>query len=34
MTNSDYTKTIPVHASADALYDAVTTPAGLSAWWT
>jgi uncharacterized protein YndB with AHSA1/START domain len=34
MTSPDYTKTIAVHASADVLYDAITTPAGLSAWWT
>jgi uncharacterized protein YndB with AHSA1/START domain len=31
---SDYQKTMRVQASADALYDAITTPAGLSAWWT
>jgi uncharacterized protein YndB with AHSA1/START domain len=31
---TDYEKTLRVHASADALFDAVTTPAGLSAWWT
>ncbi len=31
---TDYTKTIRVQASPDALYDAVTTADGLSAWWT
>ena len=31
---TDYQTTIRVQASPDALYDAVTTPAGLSAWWT
>ena len=31
---TDYQTTIAVHASPDALYDALTTSAGLSAWWT
>jgi uncharacterized protein YndB with AHSA1/START domain len=31
---SDYQNTIRVHASADAVFDAVTTASGLSAWWT
>jgi uncharacterized protein YndB with AHSA1/START domain len=31
---TDYQRTITVHASADALFDAVTTADGLSAWWT
>ena len=30
---TDYTKTIRVQATPDALFDAVTTPAGLTAWW-
>jgi uncharacterized protein YndB with AHSA1/START domain len=30
---TDYQKTIRVRASADTLYDAVTTPAGVTAWW-
>jgi uncharacterized protein YndB with AHSA1/START domain len=30
---TDYTKTIRVQASPDALYDAITTADGLSAWW-
>lgn len=31
---SDYQKTIRVQANPDALFDAITTPAGLAAWWT
>jgi uncharacterized protein YndB with AHSA1/START domain len=31
---TDYQKTIRVQASPDALFDAVTTSEGLSAWWT
>jgi uncharacterized protein YndB with AHSA1/START domain len=31
---TDYAKTIRVQASPDALYDAITTADGLSAWWT
>ena len=30
---TDYRKTIRVQATPDALFDAVTTPAGLTAWW-
>lgn len=30
----DYQKTILVKSSPDALFDALTTVAGLSAWWT
>jgi uncharacterized protein YndB with AHSA1/START domain len=31
---TDYQKTVRVHASPDALFDALTTPTGLTAWWT
>jgi uncharacterized protein YndB with AHSA1/START domain len=31
---NDYSNVIRVHTSADALYDALTTADGLSAWWT
>jgi uncharacterized protein YndB with AHSA1/START domain len=31
---SDYWKTVRAHATPDALFDAVTTADGLSAWWT
>ena len=34
MNGHDYEKTIRVHASADALFDAITTASGLTAWWT
>lgn len=30
----DYTKTITVAATADTLFDAITTADGLTAWWT
>jgi len=30
----DYEKTIRMQASPDAVFDAVTTPSGLTAWWT
>jgi uncharacterized protein YndB with AHSA1/START domain len=33
-TNTGYEKTLRVRASADALYDALTTAHGLTAWWT
>lgn len=33
-TTADYRKTLRVAASPDALFDALTTTAGLSAWWT
>jgi uncharacterized protein YndB with AHSA1/START domain len=32
--STDYHKTIRVHASPGALFDAVTTPSGLTNWWT
>jgi uncharacterized protein YndB with AHSA1/START domain len=32
--NPDYQKTLRVKASSDALFDALTTASGLSAWWT
>jgi uncharacterized protein YndB with AHSA1/START domain len=31
---TDYQKTLRVEAPPDALFEAVTTPSGLSAWWT
>jgi uncharacterized protein YndB with AHSA1/START domain len=31
--SADYTKTLRIHAASDALFDALTTVAGLSAWW-
>jgi uncharacterized protein YndB with AHSA1/START domain len=31
---SDYQKTVRVEATPDAVYEAVTTDDGLSAWWT
>lgn len=31
---TDYQKTIQVKASPDAVFDAITTAEGLSAWWT
>jgi len=31
---TDYQKTIPMEASPDALFDALTTVSGLAAWWT
>ncbi len=34
MTGHDYEKTIRVHASPDAVFDAITTASGLTAWWT
>jgi uncharacterized protein YndB with AHSA1/START domain len=30
---ADYQKTVHVHTDADAVFDALTTVAGLSAWW-
>jgi uncharacterized protein YndB with AHSA1/START domain len=32
--SDDYQKTIRVHASADTVFDAITSASGLSAWWT
>jgi uncharacterized protein YndB with AHSA1/START domain len=32
--HTDYHKTLRVQAPPDALFDALTTPAGLTAWWT
>lgn len=32
--NGDYQKTIRVQAHPDKLFDALTTPSGLAAWWT
>ena len=32
-TSTDYRTTIRVHAPADAVFDAVTTTEGLTAWW-
>ncbi|MFD1931270.1 SRPBCC domain-containing protein [Nonomuraea mangrovi] len=32
--NGDYQKTIHVRAHPDKLFDALTTPSGLAAWWT
>ena len=32
-TTADYQKTIRVKASPDALFDAVTTVSGITAWW-
>jgi uncharacterized protein YndB with AHSA1/START domain len=34
MTGHDYEKTIRVHASPDAVFDAITTASGLTGWWT
>jgi uncharacterized protein YndB with AHSA1/START domain len=34
MSGHDYEKTIRVHASPDAVFDAITTASGLTAWWT
>lgn len=34
MSGHDYETTIRVHASADALFDAITTASGLTGWWT
>jgi uncharacterized protein YndB with AHSA1/START domain len=34
MNGRDYEKTIRVHASPDAVFDAITTASGLTAWWT
>jgi uncharacterized protein YndB with AHSA1/START domain len=34
MDAPDYQKTISVPASADAVFDAITTASGLTAWWT
>lgn len=31
--NTDYRTTIRIHAPADAVFDAVTTTEGLTAWW-
>ncbi|HEU5306910.1 MAG TPA: SRPBCC domain-containing protein [Acidimicrobiia bacterium] len=31
---TDYQKTIRVQASPDVVFDAITTPSGLTAWWT
>jgi uncharacterized protein YndB with AHSA1/START domain len=31
---TDYEKTMRVNAPADALFDAITHPSGLAAWWT
>ncbi len=31
---TDYQKTLRIHATPDALFDALTTVDGLSAWWT
>ena len=31
---ADYQTTIRVLADADTVFDALTTPAGLTAWWT
>ena len=33
-SSTDYRKTIVVTAAPDALFDALTEPSGLSAWWT
>ena len=32
--STDYQKTLRVQASADALFEALTTASGLSSWWT
>jgi uncharacterized protein YndB with AHSA1/START domain len=34
MTNADYEKTIRVDAAPDAVFDALITVDGLTAWWT
>src|SRR5207244_181073 len=33
-TTTDYQKTLRVEATPDALFDALTTADGLTAWWT
>lgn len=32
-TPADYQATLRVHAAPDAVFDAITTVAGLAAWW-
>ena len=32
-TSTDYSITVPVNASADAVFDAVTSTDALAAWW-
>ena len=34
MDTRDYQTTIRIQASPDAVFDALTTPSGLTAWWT